>query len=97
MDSRTVPSANQSKAARALLNWSRVRLAAKANLSEIVISDLENGYRKPRPHNINALAPALLRSVLRFAISDQRRRPMRSRVSHSGHSRAAASAPIAIF
>ncbi|MER8722600.1 helix-turn-helix domain-containing protein [Mesorhizobium sp. M0999] len=58
MDSRTVPSADQSKAARALLNWSRVRLAAKANLSEMVISDLENEFRKPRPHNLAAIRKA---------------------------------------
>ncbi|TIN15689.1 MAG: helix-turn-helix transcriptional regulator, partial [Mesorhizobium sp.] len=51
MDSRDLLSADQSRAARALLNWSRVRLAAKANLSEMTISDFENGFRKPRPHN----------------------------------------------
>ncbi|MES0176862.1 helix-turn-helix transcriptional regulator [Mesorhizobium sp. M0006] len=58
MNSRTVLSADQSKAARALLNWSRVRLAAKADLSEMAISDLENGFRKSRPHNIAAIRKA---------------------------------------
>ncbi|MER8570317.1 helix-turn-helix domain-containing protein [Mesorhizobium sp. M0924] len=58
MDSRTVLSADQSRAARALLNWSRVRLAAKADLSEMAISDLENGFRKSRPHNIAAIRKA---------------------------------------
>ena len=58
MDSRNLLSADQSRAARALLNWSRVRLAAKANLSEMTISDFENGYRKPRPHNIAAMRQA---------------------------------------
>ncbi|MBA1143080.1 helix-turn-helix domain-containing protein [Mesorhizobium neociceri] len=58
MDSRNLLSADQSRAARALLNWSRVRLAAKANLSEMTISDFENGYREPRPHNIAAMRHA---------------------------------------
>lgn len=58
MDSRILLSGDQSRAARALLNWSRVRLAAKANLSEMTISDFENGYRAPRPHNIAAMRHA---------------------------------------
>ncbi|WP_245272178.1 hypothetical protein [Mesorhizobium sp. LSJC285A00] len=32
-----------------------MRLAAKADLSEMAISDLENGFRKSRPHNIAAI------------------------------------------
>ncbi|WP_109671806.1 helix-turn-helix domain-containing protein [Mesorhizobium loti] len=59
MDSLNLLSADQSRAARALLNWSRVRLAAKANLSEMTIRDFENGFRKPRPHNIAAIRQAL--------------------------------------
>ncbi|TPK62910.1 helix-turn-helix transcriptional regulator [Mesorhizobium sp. B2-4-19] len=59
MDSRDLLSAEQTRAARALLNWSRVRLAAKANLSEVTISDFENGFRKPRPYNIEAMRKAL--------------------------------------
>jgi transcriptional regulator with XRE-family HTH domain len=58
MDGRILLSADQSRAARALLNWSRVRLAGKANLSETTISDFENGFRKPRPHNIAAMRQA---------------------------------------
>lgn len=58
MDSRSQLSANQLRAARSLLNWSRVRLGAKANLSEGTISDFENGVRKPRPHNIEAVRQA---------------------------------------
>ncbi|TGS90122.1 helix-turn-helix domain-containing protein, partial [bacterium M00.F.Ca.ET.177.01.1.1] len=46
MDSQYQLSADQVRAARALLRWSRVRLAAKANLSETTISELENGARK---------------------------------------------------
>ena len=58
MDSRNLLSADQLRAARSLLNWSRVRLAAKANLSEATISDFENGVRKSRPHNIAAMRQA---------------------------------------
>ncbi|WP_081731621.1 helix-turn-helix transcriptional regulator [Mesorhizobium sp. L103C131B0] len=68
MASRTVPSADQSKAARALLNWSRVRLAAKANLSEMVISDLENEFRKPRPHNLAAIRKAFEDAGIVFTV-----------------------------
>ena len=35
-----------------------MRLAAKANLSEMTIAVLENGTRKPRPHNITAIRKA---------------------------------------
>ena len=58
MDSQNVLSGDQLRAARCLLNWSRVRLAARANLSEMTISDFENGVRKPRPHNIAAMRRA---------------------------------------
>ncbi|PBB65933.1 hypothetical protein CK228_24670 [Mesorhizobium sp. WSM4312] len=65
---RNLLSADQSKAARALLNWSRVRLAAKANLSEMTIRDFENGFRKPRPHNITAMRQALEDAGIVFSI-----------------------------
>ncbi|MER8646573.1 helix-turn-helix transcriptional regulator [Mesorhizobium sp. M1252] len=68
MDSRTVLSADQSRAARALLNWSRVRLAAKADLSEMAISDLENGFRSPRPHNIAAIRKAFEDAGIVFTV-----------------------------
>ncbi|MER8515531.1 helix-turn-helix domain-containing protein [Mesorhizobium sp. M1060] len=68
MNSRTVLSADQSRAARALLNWSRVRLAAKADLSEMAISDLENGFRKSRPHNIAAIRKAFEDAGIVFTV-----------------------------
>ncbi|MES0041933.1 helix-turn-helix transcriptional regulator [Mesorhizobium sp. M0091] len=68
MDSRTVLSADQVRAARALLNWPRVRLAAKANLNEMVISAFENGYRKPRPHNIAAIRKAFEDAGIVFTV-----------------------------
>ena len=68
MDSRNLLSADQLRAARSLLNWSRVRLAAKANLSEMTISDFENGVRKPRPHNIAAMRQAFEDAGIVFTV-----------------------------
>ncbi|AZO12802.1 XRE family transcriptional regulator [Mesorhizobium sp. M3A.F.Ca.ET.080.04.2.1] len=59
MDSRDQLSAEQSRSARALLNWSRVRLAAKANLSEMTIGEFENGIRKANPRSVAAMRRAL--------------------------------------
>jgi transcriptional regulator with XRE-family HTH domain len=68
MGSRNLLSADQSRAARALLNWSRVRLAAKANLSETTIGDFEKGYRKPRPRNIAAIRQAFEEAGIVFTV-----------------------------
>ena len=48
----------QSRAARALLNWSQVRLASKSGLSEGTIRDFESGRRIPRPTKLAALLHA---------------------------------------
>jgi transcriptional regulator with XRE-family HTH domain len=68
MDRRNLLSADQLRAARSLLNWSRVRLGAKANLSEMTISDFENGVRKPRPHNIAAMRQAFEDAGIVFTV-----------------------------
>ncbi|TIU44445.1 MAG: helix-turn-helix transcriptional regulator, partial [Mesorhizobium sp.] len=52
MDSRHELSAEQVRLARALLNWSRVRLASKANVSEATISGIENGLKNTRPSSV---------------------------------------------
>nr|WIE92051.1 helix-turn-helix transcriptional regulator [Mesorhizobium sp. WSM4875] len=59
MRRRALLSGEQSKAARALLSWSRVRLAAKAHISEPTIVDFENGSRNPNPRHIAAIRQAL--------------------------------------
>ncbi|AZO28507.1 helix-turn-helix transcriptional regulator [Mesorhizobium sp. M1B.F.Ca.ET.045.04.1.1] len=59
MDSRDQLSAEQLRAARALLNWSRVRLAARANLSESTICEFENGFRKTNSRNVSAMRQPL--------------------------------------
>ncbi|MBA1143077.1 helix-turn-helix transcriptional regulator [Mesorhizobium sp. CCANP35] len=47
-----------SRAARALLNWSQVRLASKCGFSEGTIRDFENGLRILRPTKLAALLHA---------------------------------------
>ena len=49
----------QSQAARALLKWSQVRLAAKSNVSEGTIRDFESGRRRLRPARVAAIRRAL--------------------------------------
>ncbi|TGS69486.1 XRE family transcriptional regulator [Mesorhizobium sp. M3A.F.Ca.ET.201.01.1.1] len=49
---------DQSRAARALLKWSRVRLGAKASLGEGTIKDFEDGVRAPRPQRCVAMRRA---------------------------------------
>ncbi|PBB77557.1 MULTISPECIES: helix-turn-helix transcriptional regulator [unclassified Mesorhizobium] len=59
MHRRALLSGKQSKAARALLSWSRVRLAAKAHISEPTIIEFENGSRNPNPRHVAAIRQAL--------------------------------------
>ncbi|MDG4897748.1 helix-turn-helix transcriptional regulator [Mesorhizobium sp. WSM4976] len=68
MDSRDLLTAEHARAARALLNWSRVRLAAKANLSEMTISEFENGVRNPRSGAVAAMRGALEGAGIVFAV-----------------------------
>ena len=56
--STLVITSEQSRAARALLNWSQVRLASKCGFSEGTIRDFENGRRIPRPTKLAALLHA---------------------------------------
>ncbi|MBZ9986835.1 helix-turn-helix domain-containing protein [Mesorhizobium sp. BH1-1-5] len=49
----------QSRAARALLKWSQVRLGAKCNLSEASIRTFENGDRIPTADELLRIRQAL--------------------------------------
>ncbi|MBS7696288.1 helix-turn-helix transcriptional regulator [Chelatococcus sp. YT9] len=49
----------QSRAARALLEWSQSDLAKHANLSESTVRDFEKGRRVPSPNNLSAMVAAL--------------------------------------
>ena len=51
--------AQQSRAARGLLDWSQGHLAGLSNLSESTIRDFEKGRRMPGPNNLAAIRHAL--------------------------------------
>ncbi|RWC92810.1 MAG: XRE family transcriptional regulator [Mesorhizobium sp.] len=59
--------AEQLRAARTLLKWSRVRLGAKCNLSEGTISGFENGLKKPYPRKVAAMLLAFEGSGIVFS------------------------------
>jgi len=52
-------SPEQSRAARALLNWSQPELAAASGVSVSTIRDFETGKRMPIPANRKALQQAM--------------------------------------
>lgn len=49
----------QSRAARAWLDWSQEELAAKASVSLSTVRDFEKGRREPIPNNLAAMRAAL--------------------------------------
>ncbi|MDG4908418.1 helix-turn-helix transcriptional regulator [Mesorhizobium sp. WSM4898] len=62
--------ADQSRAARGLLNWSRARLAAKCSLGEGTISDFENGRRIPSSRKLAAMRQAFEGAGVVFRAGD---------------------------
>jgi transcriptional regulator with XRE-family HTH domain len=48
----------QIRAARALLGWNQIQLAAAAGLTEITIKDLERGLANPRPSTLDRIETA---------------------------------------
>ena len=58
--------AEQSRAARGLLDWSQIRLAKGANLSESTIRDFEKGRRVPGLNNLSAIRRALETAGVEF-------------------------------
>jgi transcriptional regulator with XRE-family HTH domain len=48
----------QIRAARALLGWNQIQLAAAAGLTEITIKDLERGLANPRDSTVDRLLTA---------------------------------------
>jgi DNA-binding XRE family transcriptional regulator len=59
-------SAAQSRAARALLNWSQAELAKTAAVAQQTVVDFERGARKPYPKNLTAMRRALEAAGVEF-------------------------------
>jgi transcriptional regulator with XRE-family HTH domain len=59
-------SAAQSRAARALLNWSQAELAKAAAVAQQTVVDFERGARTPYPKNLSALRRALEAAGVEF-------------------------------
>jgi transcriptional regulator with XRE-family HTH domain len=60
----------QSRAARALLEWSQIELGARSNLSESTIGDFEKGRRVPSANNLAAIRRALEEAGAEFTNGD---------------------------
>ena len=59
-------SPEQSRAARAWLDWSQDELAAKASVSLSTVRDFEKGRRVPIPNNLAAMTTALEQAGISF-------------------------------
>ncbi|MGJ5199339.1 MULTISPECIES: helix-turn-helix transcriptional regulator [unclassified Bradyrhizobium] len=62
---------DRSRAARGLLDWSQAELAARSNLSDSTIRDLEKGGRIPSINNLAAVRRALEAGGVQFIDGDQ--------------------------
>ena len=58
--------AAQSRAGRALVDWSQDKLAGASNLSESTIRDFEKGRRVPATNNLAAIRRALEAAGVEF-------------------------------
>ena len=61
----------QSRAARALIDWSQLELATASNLSESTIRDFEKGRRVPSVNNLAAIQRALENAGVLFQDAGQ--------------------------
>jgi transcriptional regulator with XRE-family HTH domain len=59
-------SPEQSRAARALLGWPQIKLAARASLGESTVRDFEKGRRTPTVNNLAAIRGALETAGVEF-------------------------------
>ena len=62
---------NQSRAARALLGWTQVKLASTAKLGLSTIRDFETGRREVSPEALTAIRGALEAAGIRFTNGKQ--------------------------
>jgi transcriptional regulator with XRE-family HTH domain len=59
-------SSEQSRAGRALLNWSQADLAKAARVARQTVVDFERGARTPYPNNLAAIRSALEAAGVEF-------------------------------
>jgi transcriptional regulator with XRE-family HTH domain len=64
-------SPEQSRAARRLLNWSRIRLGCRSNVSETTINKLEEGLCVPSVDKLAAIRAVLEAAGVDFTNGDQ--------------------------
>ena len=60
----------QSRAARAWLNWSQDELARRANVSVSTVKDFERGQRVPIANNLDAVRRALQSGGVEMAFAE---------------------------
>ena len=60
----------QTRAARALLNWSQEQLAEKASVSVTTLRNYERGATVPMTNNLNAMRAALEAAGVEFIAED---------------------------
>lgn len=70
MDEKRLLSPAQSRAARALIEWSQTELASHSNLGESTIRDFEKGRRVPTANNLAAIQAALEDAGVEFIPAD---------------------------
>jgi transcriptional regulator with XRE-family HTH domain len=58
--------ADQSRAGRALLNWTQDQLATNARVSRATIADFENNARKPQTNNLRSMAECMFAAGIAF-------------------------------
>jgi len=56
----------QSRAARALLDWTQSKLASDSSVGLSTIKDFEKGHRKPQSKNMSAIQDTLESSGIEF-------------------------------
>jgi transcriptional regulator with XRE-family HTH domain len=74
----------QSRAARALINWSQPTLAMASGASVSTIRDFETGKRQPIGNNLNAIRGALERAGVIFVDENGEGPGVRLRKASSG-------------
>ena len=61
----------QCRGARAMLGWSRPRLAREAKVAERTVIDFERGARNPQASTLDAIQRALEAGGVRFTNGDE--------------------------